>query len=50
MARFLLNQNYVYICCMENEFRKDYAKFGVICSLFRAVPVIAMTATASKLT
>ena len=29
------------------DFRKDYAKSGVLCALFPDVPVLSMTATAS---
>ena len=31
-----------------SSFRKDYGKLGVLCALFSDVPVLAMTATASR--
>ena len=31
-----------------SDFRKDYGRLGVLCALFSDVPVLAMTATASR--
>ena len=31
-----------------SDFRKDYSRLGVLCALFSDVPVLAMTATASR--
>ena len=33
--------------CRGSDFRKDYGKLGVLCTLFPDVPCLAMTATAS---
>ena len=34
--------------CRGSDFRKDYSKLGVLCALFPDIPVLSMTATASR--
>ncbi len=34
--------------CRGDDFRPDFSKLGMLCALFPTVPVLALTATASK--
>ena len=51
--RTILHFNtYAKLCflfnCRGSDFRTDYGKLGVLCAMFPDVPVLAMTATASR--
>ena len=39
----------IFVYYRGDDFRKDYSQLGMLCSTFPAVPVVALTATASKI-
>ena len=45
------HKTYYYILFLffrEGNFRKDYSQLAMLCTTFRSVPVVALTATANK--
>ena len=43
-----LNKARVCLICRGQDFRKDYSNLAMLCATFPSVPVVALTATASK--
>lgn len=39
---------YYFLSCRGDDFRKDYSQLAVLCANFSQVPVVALTATASR--
>ena len=48
MLTTTLSHYFYHAIFRGSDFRKDYGRLGVLCALFSDVPVLAMTATASR--